>query len=93
MTATILDGKATAATIKEELHARIAALAELGVTPGLGTLLVGVLIVLVSVPASFVISALTIRGVPQVFDNPNPPSTDASPTIMFGRAASKSRMR
>ena len=56
-------------------------------------LLVGVLIVLVSVPASFVISALTIRGVPQVFDNPNPPSTDASPTIMFGRAASKSRMR
>jgi hypothetical protein len=56
-------------------------------------LLVGMLIVLVSVPASFVISALTIRSVPQVFENPNPPSTDATPTIMFGRAASKSRMR
>ncbi|MDN4480951.1 bifunctional methylenetetrahydrofolate dehydrogenase/methenyltetrahydrofolate cyclohydrolase [Demequina muriae] len=36
-----LDGKATAATIKGELTQRVAALAERGVTPGLGTLLVG----------------------------------------------------
>ncbi|MFW7413724.1 bifunctional methylenetetrahydrofolate dehydrogenase/methenyltetrahydrofolate cyclohydrolase [Demequina sp. SO4-18] len=36
-----LDGKATAATIKAELTERVAALAERGVTPGLGTLLVG----------------------------------------------------
>jgi methylenetetrahydrofolate dehydrogenase (NADP+) / methenyltetrahydrofolate cyclohydrolase len=41
VTATILDGKATAATIKEELRARVAALAERGVVPGLGTILVG----------------------------------------------------
>jgi methylenetetrahydrofolate dehydrogenase (NADP+)/methenyltetrahydrofolate cyclohydrolase len=41
VTATILDGKATAATIKEELRARIAALAERGVVPGLATVLVG----------------------------------------------------
>jgi methylenetetrahydrofolate dehydrogenase (NADP+)/methenyltetrahydrofolate cyclohydrolase len=37
----ILDGKATAATIKAELAVRVAALAERGVVPGLGTLLVG----------------------------------------------------
>ncbi|PKQ19144.1 MAG: bifunctional methylenetetrahydrofolate dehydrogenase/methenyltetrahydrofolate cyclohydrolase [Actinobacteria bacterium HGW-Actinobacteria-8] len=37
----ILDGKATAATIKAELAERVAALAERGVVPGLGTLLVG----------------------------------------------------
>src|SRR5450755_2323762 len=37
----ILDGKATAATIKAELAARVAALAALGVQPGLGTVLVG----------------------------------------------------
>lgn len=36
-----LDGVATAAAIKAELAARIAALAERGVRPGLGTLLVG----------------------------------------------------
>ena len=41
MTATILDGKATAAVIKEELKARVAKLAENGVTPGLATILVG----------------------------------------------------
>ena len=41
MTATILDGKATAAAIKSELAARVARLKELGVTPGLGTVLVG----------------------------------------------------
>ncbi|KMM45178.1 MAG: bifunctional methylenetetrahydrofolate dehydrogenase/methenyltetrahydrofolate cyclohydrolase [Cellulomonas sp.] len=41
MTAQILDGTATAATIKTELTQRVAALAARGVTPGLGTLLVG----------------------------------------------------
>jgi methylenetetrahydrofolate dehydrogenase (NADP+) / methenyltetrahydrofolate cyclohydrolase len=41
VTATILDGKATLATIKIELAARVAALAERGVVPGLGTILVG----------------------------------------------------
>ncbi len=41
MTATVLDGKAILATIKEELKARVAALAEQGITPGLGTVLVG----------------------------------------------------
>jgi len=41
MTAQILDGKATAATIKAELRARVEVLREQGVTPGLGTLLVG----------------------------------------------------
>ncbi|MFC7544883.1 bifunctional methylenetetrahydrofolate dehydrogenase/methenyltetrahydrofolate cyclohydrolase [Plantactinospora sp. GCM10030261] len=41
MTATVLDGKATAADIKEELRTRVKALAERGVTPGLGTVLVG----------------------------------------------------
>ncbi|MFD5120875.1 bifunctional methylenetetrahydrofolate dehydrogenase/methenyltetrahydrofolate cyclohydrolase [Streptomyces sp. NPDC058385] len=41
MTAQILDGKATAATIKSDLSARVAALREKGVTPGLGTVLVG----------------------------------------------------
>ena len=41
MTATILDGKATALTIKEELRTRIKALAERGIRPGLGTILVG----------------------------------------------------
>ena len=41
MTAHILDGKALAATIKAELKERIAALAERGITPGLGTVLVG----------------------------------------------------
>ena len=41
MTAQILDGTATAATIKAELRGRVASLAERGVVPGLGTLLVG----------------------------------------------------
>ncbi|MFE7317324.1 bifunctional methylenetetrahydrofolate dehydrogenase/methenyltetrahydrofolate cyclohydrolase [Streptomyces sp. NPDC057555] len=41
MTAQILDGKATAAAIKSELTARVEALKAEGVTPGLGTLLVG----------------------------------------------------
>jgi len=39
--ATILDGKATAAAIREELTARVAALTAAGHRPGLGTLLVG----------------------------------------------------
>ena len=39
MSAQILDGKATAAAIKSDLTARVAALKERGVTPGLGTLL------------------------------------------------------
>lgn len=41
MSAQILDGKATAAAIKTELSVRVAALKEQGVTPGLGTVLVG----------------------------------------------------
>ncbi len=41
MTAQTLDGKATAAAIKDELTVRVRALAERGVTPGLGTVLVG----------------------------------------------------
>lgn len=41
MTAQILDGKATAAAIKSELTQRVAALVARGVTPGLGTILVG----------------------------------------------------
>jgi methylenetetrahydrofolate dehydrogenase (NADP+)/methenyltetrahydrofolate cyclohydrolase len=41
VTATILDGKATLATIKAELRERVAALKDKGVVPGLGTVLVG----------------------------------------------------
>ena len=41
MTAQRLDGTATAAAIKAELAERVAALAARGVTPGLGTVLVG----------------------------------------------------
>lgn len=41
MSATILDGKATAAAIKADLAARVAALAQRGVVPGLATVLVG----------------------------------------------------
>ena len=41
MTATTLDGKAVLAAIKDELRTRVAALAEQGVVPGLGTVLVG----------------------------------------------------
>jgi methylenetetrahydrofolate dehydrogenase (NADP+)/methenyltetrahydrofolate cyclohydrolase len=41
MTASILDGKATAAQVRADLKERVAALAARGVTPGLGTVLVG----------------------------------------------------
>ena len=41
MTAQILDGKALAAQLKADLTSRVAALAEQGVVPGLGTVLVG----------------------------------------------------
>lgn len=41
MTAQTLDGKAILATIKTELKERVAALRERGITPGLGTVLVG----------------------------------------------------
>jgi methylenetetrahydrofolate dehydrogenase (NADP+) / methenyltetrahydrofolate cyclohydrolase len=41
VSATILDGRATAAAIKGDLAARVGELAERGVTPGLGTVLVG----------------------------------------------------
>ncbi len=41
MTAQILDGKAVAAAIKDELRVRVDALRERGVTAGLGTILVG----------------------------------------------------
>ncbi|KOG88522.1 bifunctional methylenetetrahydrofolate dehydrogenase/methenyltetrahydrofolate cyclohydrolase [Streptomyces varsoviensis] len=41
MTAQILDGKATASAIKSELAVRVEALKAKGITPGLGTLLVG----------------------------------------------------
>jgi len=41
VTATLLDGKATLSAIKDELRARVAALAEQGIVPGLGTVLVG----------------------------------------------------
>jgi methylenetetrahydrofolate dehydrogenase (NADP+) / methenyltetrahydrofolate cyclohydrolase len=41
MTATILDGKATATEVKADLARRVAALRAQGVAPGLGTVLVG----------------------------------------------------
>ncbi len=41
MTARILDGKAAAAAVKDDLRARVKALGEKGVVPGLGTVLVG----------------------------------------------------
>ena len=41
MTATILDGKALAATIKGQLATRVTALKASGISPGLGTVLVG----------------------------------------------------
>jgi len=41
VTATILDGKATAAAVKAELAERVQVLMAKGVTPGLGTVLVG----------------------------------------------------
>jgi len=50
MTAILLDGVATARTIRAELHPEIAALAARGVRPGLGVVLVG------DVPASAVLA-------------------------------------
>jgi len=41
MSATILDGKALAATVKENLAVRVSQLKSSGITPGLGTVLVG----------------------------------------------------
>jgi methylenetetrahydrofolate dehydrogenase (NADP+)/methenyltetrahydrofolate cyclohydrolase len=41
VSASILDGKATAAEVKADLKERVAALAARGITPGLGTILVG----------------------------------------------------
>jgi methylenetetrahydrofolate dehydrogenase (NADP+)/methenyltetrahydrofolate cyclohydrolase len=41
VSASILDGKATAAEIKADLKERVTALAARGITPGLGTILVG----------------------------------------------------
>jgi methylenetetrahydrofolate dehydrogenase (NADP+)/methenyltetrahydrofolate cyclohydrolase len=41
VTAQVLDGKATLAAIKDDLRQRVVALAERGIHPGLGTLLVG----------------------------------------------------
>ena len=41
MSATVLDGKATAGAIREELTGRVAKLHEAGLMPGLGTVLVG----------------------------------------------------
>ncbi len=41
MTATLLDGDALATEIKADLAARVAALVDRGITPGLGTVLVG----------------------------------------------------
>jgi methylenetetrahydrofolate dehydrogenase (NADP+)/methenyltetrahydrofolate cyclohydrolase len=41
MSAQILDGKALASAIKAELATRVAALKVNGITPGLGTVLVG----------------------------------------------------
>ncbi|NLG56122.1 MAG: bifunctional methylenetetrahydrofolate dehydrogenase/methenyltetrahydrofolate cyclohydrolase, partial [Rhodococcus sp.] len=41
VTATILDGKATRDEIFEDLKARVSVLAEKGIVPGLGTVLIG----------------------------------------------------
>jgi methylenetetrahydrofolate dehydrogenase (NADP+)/methenyltetrahydrofolate cyclohydrolase len=41
VTARILDGKATAAAVKEDLRARVKILGDRGIVPGLGTVLVG----------------------------------------------------
>jgi methylenetetrahydrofolate dehydrogenase (NADP+)/methenyltetrahydrofolate cyclohydrolase len=41
VTATLLDGKAAAAAVKEDLRERVKALADRGIVPGLGTVLVG----------------------------------------------------
>jgi methylenetetrahydrofolate dehydrogenase (NADP+)/methenyltetrahydrofolate cyclohydrolase len=41
MTATTMDGEALAAALKDDMRTRVAQLAERGITPGLGTILVG----------------------------------------------------
>ena len=41
MTATLLDGEALLAAVMDDLRGRVTKLAEHGVTPGLGTILVG----------------------------------------------------
>jgi methylenetetrahydrofolate dehydrogenase (NADP+)/methenyltetrahydrofolate cyclohydrolase len=41
VTATVLDGKAAAAAVKDDLRKRVKALGERGIVPGLGTVLVG----------------------------------------------------
>src|SRR4051794_9291256 len=41
MTAITLDGEALASTLKDDMRARVAQLADRGITPGLGTILVG----------------------------------------------------
>jgi methylenetetrahydrofolate dehydrogenase (NADP+)/methenyltetrahydrofolate cyclohydrolase len=41
VSATVLDGKAAAAAVKEDLRLRVRALGERGIVPGLGTVLVG----------------------------------------------------
>jgi methylenetetrahydrofolate dehydrogenase (NADP+)/methenyltetrahydrofolate cyclohydrolase len=41
VTATVLDGKAAATAVKEDLRARVEKLGERGIVPGLGTILVG----------------------------------------------------
>jgi methylenetetrahydrofolate dehydrogenase (NADP+)/methenyltetrahydrofolate cyclohydrolase len=41
VTATILDGRATAAAIRDDLRGRVTALRDRGIVPGLGTVLVG----------------------------------------------------
>jgi hypothetical protein len=57
-------------------------------------LLVALLLVLVSLPATFLLSALTIHGVPQVFEKPTSLTTDSTgPLVQFGHVASKYRTR
>jgi len=41
VTATLIDGKAAATAVKDDLRTRVAALRERGIVPGLGTILVG----------------------------------------------------
>ena len=68
--ATILDGKATAAAIKSDLTARVAALAEAGHRPGLGTLLVG------TTPAA---SGTSTASTPTARRSASPPSSANCP--------------
>src|ERR1700734_4219888 len=60
MTARILDGRATAAAIREDLTRRVAELARRGISPGLGTVLVG------DAPGSHSYVAGNPRDCPQV---------------------------